>query len=627
MKQITITCLLIVVFIIAVPIQAQSVTLVVDADSGTLTVDDLCPAARDAAIYLSIQAAVNCAQAGDTVQISGGVYGENVLLEHDLTLIADGEVTVDGMQTGRPLTLIPGVVASVQGVTVTNGRANFGGGVYVPSDSQLRLDGVTITGNTATTEGGGFYVDGGQITITAGKISDNISFGDASAWGGKAAQVTFDAATVVDGSTLTDPETTIVMLDEAEPVEVAAAFDQETGFDAPEMLPESALLVEWNELLLVRVKAEQLSPPEVSRIFAYTGITMYEAVQHSNENYASLSNALASLPELPQPIADESYEWSLVAVSALEVVATSLLDDESDAALTALYDSQRAVFGEEVPFNVFNRSHDYGKALGESIATWAANDNREIIRDMTYTVPTGDPSFWVPLEGQQAMEPFWGSLRPFALEHSAACNVPPGMDFSSEPGSEFFAQVSEVMTVASNATDEQRMIAQFWADNPGETATPPGHWIYIQNMLVEQLQLNLVETAQMYALTGVAMGDAFISAWDAKYHYQLLRPVTYINEYLDPEWETVVSTPPFPEYPSGHSVVSGAAEAVLTNLFGDAVAFTDEGFTVAPARSFTSFADAAQEAAMSRLYGGIHYRIAIENGLEQGRCVANMLLE
>jgi hypothetical protein len=203
------------------------------------------------------------------------------------------------------------------------------------------------------------------------------------------------------------------------------------------------------------------------------------------------------------------------------------------------------------------------------------------------------------------------------------------MPFSPGPDSAFYAQANEVKEVGENLTQLQQEIARFWVDTPGQTGAPSGHWVSIENQIVELLDLNLGRASEMYALVGMAMGDAFISAWALKYEVMLLRPETYIHEYIRRTWQPYIQTPPFPEYPSGHSVVSGAAQEVLTTMFG-VVAFTDRTHIIYEheplQRSFTSFEAAASEAAISRLYGGIHYRAAIENGLRQGECVAQQVL-
>lgn len=153
--------------------------------------------------------------------------------------------------------------------------------------------------------------------------------------------------------------------------------------------------------------------------------------------------------------------------------------------------------------------------------------------------------------------------------------------------------------------------------------TPPGHWISIALQIFERDNIGLEKSVDVLARLGIAMADAFIGCWHTKYQYDLLRPVTYIRRTIDAKWESLMTTPPFPEYPSGHSAQSGAAATVLTKLFGENFAFEDATHQkdgLAP-RAFPSFWAAASEAGISRLYGGIHFRAAIERGLEQGRCI------
>jgi hypothetical protein len=172
-------------------------------------------------------------------------------------------------------------------------------------------------------------------------------------------------------------------------------------------------------------------------------------------------------------------------------------------------------------------------------------------------------------------------------------------------------------------TDEQHSIARFWSDDPGQTVTPPGHSISVTNQVLRRENASLMTAAEAYARVGLAVNDAFIACWNTKYRYNLVRPVTYIRRLIDPAWMPLLVTPPFPEYTSGHSVQSGAAFTVLAGMFGDDYEFDDHTHAdrgLAP-RRFESFTAAAQEAAISRLYGGIHYRPAIELGLAQGRCI------
>jgi len=299
------------------------------------------------------------------------------------------------------------------------------------------------------------------------------------------------------------------------------------------------------------------------------------------------------------------------------------------AALAADIDRLEQRLSTGAPPGILRRSAERGRKVAAAILAWASGDGghegylRNVAAD--YQPPVG-PGNWVstPPGFQRALQPYWGGNRPMALRSAAACD--PGMHppFSSDEGSAFFAEALEVYSTVDDLTDEQLVIARFWADDPGLTATPPGHSVSILGQVLEARDATLAEAAEAYAKVGIAVCDAFITCWYTKYVYNLQRPISYVRRYIDPGWgdPLPVGTPPFPEYTSGHSVQSAAAATVLTALFGD-VAFTDhthDALGLAP-RSFGSFEEFAQEAAVSRLYGGIHFRSAIERGLTQGRCV------
>ncbi|MEX1018509.1 MAG: vanadium-dependent haloperoxidase, partial [Litorilinea sp.] len=222
--------------------------------------------------------------------------------------------------------------------------------------------------------------------------------------------------------------------------------------------------------------------------------------------------------------------------------------------------------------------------------------------------------------------------RPFILASGNACPSVPPPAYSEEQDSAFYAEAWEVYTVVQAADPAEVEIARFWADDPGKTSTPPGHWVSILNQVLKQEHATLALAGESYARLGIGLADSFITCWHTKYLYNVPRPITYIQKLIDSTWNTPVVvdpviTPPFPEYTSGHSVQSGAAAAVLTDLFGENYAFTDYTHVhlgYAP-RVYASFEDAAHEAAISRLYGGIHYRAAIDNGIEQGKCVGEQV--
>lgn len=269
--------------------------------------------------------------------------------------------------------------------------------------------------------------------------------------------------------------------------------------------------------------------------------------------------------------------------------------------------------------------------MAEAVASWAEGDGGAVVENLGFpdhwTLGT-NPGSWVPTNAirlqQTPLLPHWGQNRPMAMKAAADCGLPAPIPYSEEPGSEFHAQAMEVYQVSQALTEEQKLIARFWSDDPMLSPTPPGHWISILLDIAERDGLPVDRLADALARLGVAQNDALICCWAEKFRHDLLRPVTYINRVIDAAWQPLLITPPFPEYPSGHSTQSGAASAVLDAIFGPDFAFddathVDDGL---PVRSFVGFRAAAEEAAMSRLYGGIHFRAANEQGLAQGVCVA-----
>jgi membrane-associated phospholipid phosphatase len=214
------------------------------------------------------------------------------------------------------------------------------------------------------------------------------------------------------------------------------------------------------------------------------------------------------------------------------------------------------------------------------------------------------------------------------LRDGGECVPPTPTPYSEVVGSPFWKQAKEVYDSVRALTPEKGDIALFWADNPVATGTPGFHWISVVNQMISRRRLTADEAAELYALTSLAIADAFIACWKEKYRSLVVRPVAYIQRVIDAKFTTLVATPPFPEYPSGHSVQSAAAAAVLVALLGDTISFVDStqvdiGF--AP-RRFRSFTEARNEVAISRVYGGIHYMPAVVDGIVQGECVGRRAL-
>jgi len=385
------------------------------------------------------------------------------------------------------------------------------------------------------------------------------------------------------------------------------------------------------------------SPPVASRIYAYPSIAAYEIMAQQDPAYRSLSGQLNELSPLPFPDQDEKYCYPLAAVQAFLEVGKALtfsepLMEEYQEKLLQEYQSI------EMPRRVYRRSVAYGEEVAAHILDWAATDQYKQTRTYPKFTINDEEGRWQPTppDYMDGIEPHWRDIRPLVLDSAQQFVPPPPTPYNMDKNSQFYAELMEVYrAMEAPDKDEREAIARFWDCNPyvshhaghvmyaTKKITPGGHWIGIAKIAGQQAGLDFVRTAELYAMTSIVLFDAFISCWDEKYRSNLIRPETVINEHIDQSWRPVLQTPPFPEYTSGHSVISRAAAVTLTNLLGDDFAFedtTEERYGL-PARSYRSFLHASEEAAISRLYGGIHYRPAIEYGIEQGDQVGNYVIQ
>ncbi|MEX2110764.1 MAG: vanadium-dependent haloperoxidase [Gemmatimonadaceae bacterium] len=382
------------------------------------------------------------------------------------------------------------------------------------------------------------------------------------------------------------------------------------------------------------------SPPQSSRVYAYASVAAYEALRHGHPEYQTLAGQVNGLTPVPAPPAspDSQIHLPLAGVHAFMTVGKALTFSRARMDSLRLAMDQR--FKERdggFPEPLYQRSLAYGERVADHILAWASKDNFPQTRGYPKYTVTAEPGRWVPTPPAyiDAIEPNWTKLRPFVMDSSNQFTPQPPLPFDTAQGSPFYREVKEVYDTGRQLTQTQREIAGFWDCNPyvmhvrghamyaTKKITPGGHWMGIVGIVSRKSGADLIRSSEAYARTAIALADAFISSWDEKYRSNLIRPETVINAYIDEQWEPLLQTPPFPEYTSGHSVISTAAAEVLTDQFGDGLAFTDstEMEYGLPIRSFTSFRQAAAEAAISRFYGGIHYRMAIEEGITQGRMV------
>jgi membrane-associated phospholipid phosphatase len=388
----------------------------------------------------------------------------------------------------------------------------------------------------------------------------------------------------------------------------------------------------WRLILELTRHTPTYSPPVASRAFALIALSAHEAAAGGALGLRSLAGRLPELTPPPPRPADPPPEaavlhGALAASVAALFANTGPTGQRAMAAMTRRLGAAAAAGADPA---AAARAEGHGRAVAAHVLGWAAGDGGAVVENLgfpqSWPAPAA-PGAWVPTSRialQQApLLPGWGANRPFALPDAEACPAAPPPPYSENPASAFFAEAREVHALTRALTAEQIAIARFWSDDPMLSPTPPGHWIAIALACLADRGAGVADHLDALTRLSVAMADAFIACWRDKYRHDLLRPVTFIRRHIDPAWEPLLITPPFPEFPSGHSVQSGAAAAVLTALFGEGFAFADrtheeDGMA---ARAFPSFAAAAREAALSRLYGGIHFRSAVEHGLAQGACV------
>lgn len=384
------------------------------------------------------------------------------------------------------------------------------------------------------------------------------------------------------------------------------------------------------------------SPPVASRIYTYISVAGYEAAIHLDPTAQSVSGQLTGLDSIPQPEPGVEYCYQLASVQATLKVGRALVFSEDK--MDAFYNGIMQEFKDTgMPEDVFERSVAYGTKVADRVMKWSGKDKYKQTRSFPKYSILEDPATWRPTPPayMDAVEPHFNKLRPFAIDSAGQFKPAPPTPFSIDKKSKFYAEAAEVFNTGKNLTGEQREIASFWDCNPfvmnvkghvmfaTKKISPGGHWMNITRVVCNQSNADFVKAAESYLRVAVVLFDGFVSCWDEKYRSKVIRPESYINQYIDEEWTPLLQTPPFPEYTSGHSVVSSASAVTLTHLFGDNFAFTDStevefGLT---ARSFSSFNKAAEEASISRMYGGIHYRPAIENGIIEGRALANYILQ
>jgi hypothetical protein len=375
------------------------------------------------------------------------------------------------------------------------------------------------------------------------------------------------------------------------------------------------------------------TPPILARSFGYTGVAAYESLVGEMPNHHSLAGQLNGLNSIPQRKYGNSYHAPITVNAALASIIKDMFQNASAANLgkiEALESANNNLYAGRVSQQIIDRSIDYGRAVAGEVFNWSQSDGGDqayLHNFPTDYIPPQGMDKWIPTPPlfQSAMLPYWGNYRTMVPANNVGPVDPPDPPaFSSATGSPFYNAAYEVYDTAVHLGPEQTEIALYWDDGVG-SFTPPGHNLAIALQMIRNQHLNLYRAAVLLAKLGIAENDAGVVCWRAKFKTNLLRPVTFIQSYIDPAWTSLITTPPFPTYTSGHSTFSGAAAAILTAEIGNAVSFTDStkiAYGFSP-RSFGNFTAYAEEAKDSRLFGGIHYSFDNELGFECGERIAN----
>lgn len=438
-------------------------------------------------------------------------------------------------------------------------------------------------------------------------------------------------AGVVVGCGATPSDDTSGGADSSAPVTFAPGED-DGFFLFPEPVARDGLrpadiAVDWMEREIDLIQREQLSAPVATRVLAYTSLALDTAVALVVADEEPLDIDGLVLPERPAGPLDAGVAGT-VATAEVTRNLVPTADGQRQSELLVQQHLERIASQTDMDLGPSIR---LGEQVAGAVLAMAGVDGYDIIAT---DVPNFEarPGTWQPTapEYRLASEPEWGDLRPLVVS-DADCPVPDPIAFSEVPGSPFWEQVVAPYEASNSVTDEQRDIVRHWSDQVGLTFTPAGHWVHILAAEIDadgtSGSVSLDQAARQFALLSLVQADTFIATWKVKYRVMLERPVTYVQRLIDPEWLPFLTTPPHPEYPSGHSAGSTAAATVLATMLGER-SFTDtthDRIGWEP-RSFASFTDAADEASKSRLYGGIHYPMASEAGVAQGRCMATTAL-
>lgn len=390
------------------------------------------------------------------------------------------------------------------------------------------------------------------------------------------------------------------------------------------------------------VLQNNFSPVVASRNYAYANIAAYECVAAGDSSYRSLHGQIRHLPQMPRPTAGTVIDYKLAALLSFVKVGNAVTFPEG--VLMDLYENlKKSADSAGMPSEVLDNTVAFSDTIVGTIMAWSKKDQYAQTRSAEKFTVLNEDGRWVPTPPMyaQALEPHWCDIRPLVMDTCTQFMPPPPPKFDLvNKNSQFYKELMEVKRMGDSLTEEQQHIAEFFDDNPfkmnvqghvmfaTKKFSPPGHWMNIVGIAAQKAGADFNTTVAAYTQTAIALFDGFISCWKAKFTSNTVRPETVINKLIDPEWRPFIQTPPFPSYISGHSVISAASAEVMTHYFGEPFQYTDTSLVEfgIRERSFKSFRHAAQEASISRLYGGIHYRSDLEEGAKVGEQLGKLVV-
>ena len=392
---------------------------------------------------------------------------------------------------------------------------------------------------------------------------------------------------------------------------------------------DASVATDWYKLQL-RFLLEKNSVLAFGGHFGYIGIGLYESVRNINPNSISLSEKLYQMPAMPVKKEGKTYNWQVSANAAMASLVRSfyhgitLADSASIDSLENAYNQKLQNTNTEE----FNRSQAFGRNIATAIYNWYLTDDLNL-SNVGYTLRVFKGA-WVPTPPafvNPPVIPYAGDARTF-LEADLHGVAPKYPAYSEDVNSVYYNIAKQVYNVSKKLTDEQKNIALYWVDQGDHVGyTPAGHDMSITTQAIEQTNADLLKAAETYAKAGIAERDATIICFRSKYKYTLIRPVSYIRKVIDTAWLPFIVTPPHPEYPAAHSLVTGSVMQAISGVLGYSIHITDHTYDFRgwTPRSFPTIFAAAKEAGISRLYGGIHYKLSIDIGLSMAQTIGTRI--